>query len=88
MISCIEELWFGNIEPIKVLEQNDSEAKELEALIQRNHELLKKYLTKEDASNRFEIYEGCVEEYITAVTKASFSEGFKLGLKFAVEALV
>ena len=86
MLSSIDELWFGNIEPAKNLERSNDEIKELESLLQRNGELLRQYLT-EDATNRFEIYTGCVDEYVSIITKTAFSQGFKLGTKFIIESL-
>ena len=88
MLSNIEELWFGNLEPIKDLEHNSNELKELETLLQRNSELLRGFLSKEDAVKRFEIYIACVDEYISTISKMAFSEGFKLGTKFTVESLI
>ncbi|MBO5745713.1 MAG: hypothetical protein J6S13_01300 [Clostridia bacterium] len=86
MLSSIEDLWFGEIEPVKTIEQGNEEIKELEGLIQRNREELRKQLTK-DANERFEKYADCFEEYLSIVSKSAFSEGFKLGARFVVEVL-
>ena len=85
-MNMIDELWFGEIEPVKTIEQGNEEIKELEGLIQRNREELRKQLTK-DANERFEKYVDCLEEYLSIVSKSAFSEGFKLGMQLVVEVL-
>lgn len=87
MLSSIADLWFGNIEPAKELDRHNDEIKELEMLLQRNSELLRNFLSKEEAVNRLEIYSACVDEYLSIITKTAFSEGFKLGTRFIVESL-
>ena len=88
MLSSIEELWYGNLNPVKELENNNTELKELETLLQRNNELLRGFLAKDDAVNRLEIYTTCVDEYVSIIAKTAFLEGFKIGTKFTVESLI
>ncbi len=85
MYNLINLLWNGNLNPAKNFCENDKRINDLEGLIERNKEKLSVTL-KEEQLNRFEIYNQCIEEYISAVCEQAFCKGFGCGAKIITEA--
>ncbi len=85
-MKTIAALWSGNLDPIRYLGENNSDIKQLEALMQQNLEKLEKLLDKVPAKI-FEAYTDCVSEYTLAVAEQAFCDGFCLATKIVTEAL-
>lgn len=85
MNNLINLLWNGSLKPSKNLCENDRRIKELEGLIERNKEKLIAEL-KDEEQKRFEIYNECIDEYISLVCEQVFSKGFSCGAKLLTEA--
>lgn len=87
MISAIEELWYGNIQPMEIshIERN-SEYQEAIQLVIRNCEKVKSSLTAEQIDLLIRYSESRNE--LSNITELdAFKTGFTLGVKFIIEAL-
>lgn len=80
----IEALWNGNIAPSENCGTEDPEVRELEILMERHRDTLKKGL---DDSHKytFEKYCDCVEEYTWKICAHAFQEGFCLATRLMHE---
>ena len=87
MYNLINSLWNGNLKPAKYFCEDDKQIKELESLIEQNKEKLTVVLKGEE-QKRFEIYNDCIDEYISAVCEQAFCKGFGCGAKIITEASV
>ncbi len=85
MYNSINSLWNGNLKPAKYFCEDDKQIKELERLIEQNKEKLTTVL-KGKERNQFEIYNDCIDEYISAVCELAFCKGFGCGSKIITEA--
>ncbi len=85
MYNLINSLWNGSLKPAKYFCENDKQIKELEGLIEQNKEKLTGTLKGEE-QKRFEIYNDCIDEYISMVCEQAFSKGFGCGAKIITEA--
>jgi len=86
MNNTIARLWYGDGNPARRAGQNSAEIKELEALIQRNHEKLHGSLHEQQRAI-LEAYHDCMDEYVCITTEQAFCDGFCLGAKLTAEAL-
>ncbi len=86
MSETIIKLWSGTLDPIHYLGQNNTEIKQLEALMQRNLEKLQATAGKTSVSI-LDAYTDCIDEYATSIAEQAFCDGFSLGVKLVVEAL-
>ena len=84
MTKTIAQLWNGNINPIKSLNENNPEIKNLENLMERNLDNLLKEVNGK-SKEIFEKYNDCIEEYLTLTTEQAFFDGFCLGTKLIIE---
>ena len=80
----LEELWYGNIEPMEYDTSSYKEYKKLLELICRNEEKLRATMTDEQ-KELFEKYTDCVREYQTIADCLLFQNSFKLGARMIVE---
>ncbi len=86
MTNTIAHLWYGNLDPIRVLGKNNSEMKKLEIFIHRHFEKLEEHLDEKE-KELLKKYEECVQEYLLVNGEQAFCDGFSLGAKIAFEAL-
>lgn len=84
MPRIIEELWYGQVDPIEFFGKNNSELKISEAKAIEKIELLAKAIGETEA----EMLQDLVNNYILLATKQAFSDGFSLGTKLTAEALL
>ena len=80
MISVINELWRGNINPQTDSRNHSSETKELLEYIARHHDALFKTMTDEQ-KNIMEKFDDCQSEYISHTEEAVFTYAFYLGAR-------
>ena len=85
MYNLINSLWNGNVNPAKSFCEKDDRIKDLERLIEQNKVRLSSGLRGEE-KKRFEIYNECIEEYISAVCELAFCKGFGCGAKILTDA--
>ena len=87
MRQTISDLWNGNIAPCEHCGSHDPTANKLISLIERNREKLSSGLT-EAQMDTFQKYMDCSEEYLLHMLELAFCDGFSLGSKLTVEALL
>ncbi len=87
MSQTIKDLWNGNLAPCEDCGSHDPEAKHLIDLIERNREKLSIGLT-EAQNKQFQKYMDCTEEYLLCMLELAFCDGFSLGSKLTIEALL
>ena len=86
MAKVIEQLWNGNLAPIKNLGDKNPEIKQIETIIlNRCRELLE--ALDQDSIKILEKYVFYINEYLSLITNEAFCDGFSLGTQFTVEAL-
>ncbi len=85
--NIIEELWYGNIDPLNGGIFKSSEMKELIQYIARHRENLEKNLT--DAQKEvFEKFDDCNSELNRLSETSIFECGFKLGARLILSVLI
>ena len=87
MRRIITELWYGNLDPIKQFAKNNSEIKQLESLMESNLEKLEVNCNLE-VTKSLEKYNELVKEYMLLNVEQAYCDGFCLGTKIVVEALM
>ena len=87
MSSMISKLWNGSLAPVRQLGEGNRECRELEKLMERNLETLKRELG-ESAKETLRKYNLCVDEYLLVCCEQSFSDGFSLGARITAEGLI
>jgi len=87
MQNMISDLWNGNIAPCEHCGSHDPAVKELVGLMERNRENLSRGLTAAQMET-FQKYIDCSDEYLLCMLELAFSDGFSLGSRLAVEALM
>jgi len=87
MRSIIEELYYGNITPADRDVIRGGTYSHLLHLLSRNEEELTKTLTQAQ-HEVFEKYRDCAMEINNANEITSFTVGFKLGMRLALEAMI
>ena len=86
-MSILEELWYGNIDPIEAVGSDGSCYKELMGLMARNREKIAEKLD-EEMQEVLETYDDNIREMDSIAEKEAFIYGFRLGMKLAAESLI
>ena len=86
-MSILEELWYGNIDPMESIGCGGSYYKELMALMAKNREKIAEKLD-EEIREVLETYDDNIREMDSIAEKEAFIYGFRLGMRLATEALV
>ena len=87
MRNIIKELYYGNICPMDRKIVKGGEYSHLLHLLTRNEDNLTETLTQAQQET-FGKYKDCASEINEANEVASFTVGFKLGIRLAVEAMI
>lgn len=82
-MSILQELWYGNINPIEDRDISDEEKKLVE-LMARHQEYLISIL-KDKELDVFKKYVECVDEYTSLIECQAFEIGFKLAVRLLNE---
>ena len=85
MKKLLTEFWYGNINP-QDHKQTDPRIADLLTLMQRNREALNQTLN-EDQKEILKKYESRADEISGFCERDIFIYGFRLGMRFAIEAL-
>ena len=85
--NIIEELWYGNIDPLNGGIFKSSEMKDLIGYIARHREDLEKTLTDEQ-KEVFEKFDDCNTELNRLSETSIFECGFKLGARLILSVLI
>lgn len=80
----LEELWYGNIEPMEYGSFSNEEYKELLRLITKNEEKLQATFSDEQ-KELFSKYTDCVQEFQTISESLLFQNSFRLGARMILE---
>ena len=83
MDKILEELWYGNIDPMEAVGSGGPQYKELMA---RNREKIAAKLN-EEMQEVLETYDDNIREMDAIAEKEAFAYGFRLGVKLAVAGL-
>lgn len=86
MNKTLEALWYGNIYPFEQVGRGNAAIKELMQLILRHREELSPTLT-DNQNEILEKYYDCNSEMTSLYNRDCFVEGFRLGMRLAVEVL-
>lgn len=87
MNTTITDLWNGNIAPCEHCGSHDPAINNLMELIERNQEKLSAGLT-EAQMETFQKYMDCSDENLLRMLELAFCDGFCLGSKLVMEALL
>ncbi len=87
MANIIEDLFYGNIDPISKLGYNNPELRNMEANLCRKTEEIENTLFGEEKKGVLKLIKE-FNEHINALQKQSFCDGFSLGARIATEALI
>ena len=87
MRNIIEELYYGNIEPVDRDIVRGGTYSHLLQLLTRNEEALTETLTQAQQET-FTKFKDCASELNDANELSAFTIGFKLGMRLAVEAMI
>ena len=83
LMSILEELWYGNINPSEDRDISDEEKKTVELMARHQEYLISKLNDKE--LDEYKKYVECVDEYTSLVECQAFEIGFKLAVKLLTE---
>ena len=86
MDKILEELWYGNIDPMEAVGSGGPQYKELMELMARNREKIAAKLD-EEMQEVLETYDDNIREMDAIAEKEAFAYGFRLGVKLAVAGL-
>jgi len=84
MANAITELWYGNIDPIRISGRSSAEFLQAECRFLQNTEKLEQQLPKW-AVTYFKKYVDSANEYTRLASEQAFYDGFCLGMKLAAE---
>jgi len=87
MTQTISDLWNGNIAPVEHCGSHDTEVNHLISLMEHNRKDLCQGLTSAQADT-FQKYIDCHEEYLLRMLELAFQDGFSLGSRLTIEALI
>ena len=87
MSQVIKDLWNGNLAPVEHCGLHDPAVNNLIGLIERNRKILSGGLT-EAQMEVFQKYLDCTEEYLLCMMELAFCDGFSLGSKLTIGALL
>lgn len=85
-MSILEELWYGNIDPMEAIGSSGSKYKELMGLMAKNREKIAEKLD-EEMQVVLETYDDNIREMDAIAEKEAFIYGFRLGMRLAAESL-
>ncbi len=83
MDKILEELWYGNIDPMETVGSDGSQYKELMELMARNREKIASKLD-EEMQEVLETYDDNIREMDAIAEKEAFAYGFRLGVRLIV----
>ena len=86
-MSILEELWYGNIDPMEAIGSGGSKYKELMGLMAKNREKIAEKLN-EEMQEVLETYDDNIREMDAIAEKEAFIYGFRLGMRLATESLI
>ena len=86
-MNVLEELWYGNIDPMEAVGSGGSYYKELMGLMARNREKIAATLS-EEMQEVLETYDDNIREMDAIAEKEAFIYGFRLGMQLAAESLI
>lgn len=86
-MNVLDELWYGNIDPMEAVGSGGSYYNELMGLMARNREKIAATLS-EEMQEVLETYDDNNREMDSIAEKEAFIYGFRLGMRLAVESLV
>ena len=82
----LEELWYGNVEPMEYGSFSNEKYKELRRLITKNEEKLQATFSDEQ-KELFSRYTDCVQEFQTISECLLFQNSFRLGARMMLEVM-
>lgn len=82
----LEELWYGNINPLEDSTDGNAEVKKLLSLVGRNRDKLCETMTEQQKADLAK-YDDSVNEMYGIIEQEVFKYGFRLGAKVILETL-
>ncbi|MBP0990602.1 MAG: hypothetical protein J5874_05455 [Oscillospiraceae bacterium] len=86
-MTLFEDLWYGNVNPHEAILTENRRFKHLLSLMGRKRDELNETLTEKQAET-LEKYDAAVNEMHSFSEVEAFSYGFRLGVRFMIEAVV
>lgn len=83
----LEELWYGNINPLEDSTDDNAEVKKLLNLVGRNRDKICEGMTEQQKADLAK-YDDSVNEMYGFIEQEVFKYGFRLGAKIMLEALI
>lgn len=83
----LEELWYGNLNPLEDSTDGNAEVKKLLNLVGRNRDKLCECMTEQQKSDLAK-YDDSVNEMYSIIEQEVFKYGFRLGAKIMLEVLI
>lgn len=83
----LEELWYGNINPLEDSTDGNAEVKKLLNLVGRNRDKLCGGMTEQQKAYLAK-YDDCVNEMYGIIEQEVFVHGFRLGARIMLETLM
>ena len=83
----LEELWYGNINPLEQSTDGNAEVKKLLNLVGRNRDKLCEGMTEQQKADLAK-YDDSVNEMYGIIEQEVFKYGFRLGAKIMLEVLI
>ena len=83
----LEELWYGNINPLEDSTDGNTEVKKLLSLVGRNRDKLCETMTEQQKADLAK-YDDSVNEMYGIIEQEVFKYGFRLGAKIMLEVLI
>ena len=83
----LEELWYGNINPLENSTDGNAEVKKLLSLVGRNRDKLCETMTEQQKADLAK-YDDSVNEMYGIIEQEVFKYGFRLGAKIMLEVLI
>ena len=80
----LEDLWYGNINPLEDSTDGNAEVKRLLNLVGRNRDKLCEGMTEQQKSDLAK-YDDCVNEMYGIIEQEGFKYGFRLGARIMME---
>ena len=83
----LEELWYGNINPLEDSTDGNAEVKKLLSIVGRNRDKLCEGMTEQQKADLAK-YADCVNEMYDIIEQEVFVHGFRLGARIMLETLM
>ncbi|MBQ2749858.1 MAG: hypothetical protein IJF34_08750 [Clostridia bacterium] len=87
MSVTLEELWYGNLDPLEKFGMLDPNIRRLERQIEKTREGFRNTLGEVYLA-QFDQYVELINDYIFHLNKCAFCDGFAIGTKLTAEALL